>query len=105
MPPEELISPPQSTTHSRLQHYPPPPANMLNMPADQLSHLESIHDEKNFPPPQYPHEPYLPRLQEGDEFYLGSDEEDDWDDFEEVCFNVFFRLLVLKFLESFLFSQ
>lgn len=80
-----MISAPQSTTEvkSQLHHYPPPP-HMFNMQDEEFSHLEQ---EKNLqPPPDYPHEVYLPRLEQGDDFYLGSDEEDDWDDFEDVIF-------------------
>jgi len=48
----------------------------------ELDALESVHHEKF--PSSYPQASYLPKLQEGDEFYLGSDDEDDWDDFEDV---------------------
>ena len=83
LPPDDYLSPPQSTTHQSRQGHPYPPPVSLTQD-EELSHFGSIHTQKMPAPPAYPTKTYLPKLQEGDEFYLGSDEEDDWDDFEEV---------------------
>ena len=102
MPPDDMISNAQSTVHSTTRsghrgepHYPPPPMSAGHN--EELDGLQSIHHEKF--PSYYPGQNFLPKVQEGDEFYLGSDDEDDWDDFEDVSLpvNVAYRLSSFSF--------
>ena len=90
LPPDDLVTPATSVTHRgyRGHQYPPP---MSPNHEEGMDGMENV-SHNMFPTPGYSDEPYLPKLEQGDEFYLGSDEEDDWDDFEDVCCRFFFNI-------------